>query len=290
MTCPTISSIILPLTNNPTQKTVSQSQTLSERDYGARNLPPRNVELFGVDNSDPLRPASGFLLQQGHGDDRVLFLPITWSVPIERPISGAADDRYRQSNKIWLKGVRVRFTVVYENAFRIRMAVYKVQTVGANHPFTRAHLGHMPTTGPAQAFVQDWVDMNHASVVEWGPYDHTRINRLQGTGTAPPPAPIWNISSTDGTIFHADLAKGERRPLKTYELWRTGPSGVGSVDVDWFVPIEKWVSYIGEQTATIQDGGFYQVMFYYDCPVVTDPIAPVTIGRIRHISSKVYFR
>jgi hypothetical protein len=233
---------------------------------------------------------TGIALQQGHGIDTITFLPITWAIPTERKSSDPPDDRFRESNDVFLTGVRVRFSVNYKEAFRIRMAVYRVTTGQSVHPFTQAPIAGVSHTYPPQAFVLDWVVPSHPNVLSSGPYEHVNVNRAEGAGgTAPLPNPTWVISSSDGTPFCADLAKGERKPVATFQLQRNGNGSNASTDVDWYVPLKKVVRFVRELDSMSWSSS-YQIMFYYDCPVVVPPTVAVTVASIPKIAVKVYYR
>lgn len=227
-------------------------------------------------------------LQQGHADDTVTFLPVTWGIPTERRATDAPDDRYRVSNDTFLTGARVRFSVLYKEAFRIRMALYRVSNSQNAHVFRQAPLGGAMSVHPQQAFDLDWVPISHQNILSVGPYEYVNVNRVDG-GTAPAPAPVWMISSSDGTPFCADLASGERKPLATFQMQRNGNGTNASVEVNWYVPIKKVVKFIRElETSTWSSG--YQIMFYYDCPSVDRPTQPHTVAVIPRMSVKVYYR
>jgi hypothetical protein len=230
---------------------------------------------------------------QGYGTNNVAFLPVTWAVPTQRHIDDPADDRHTDSLSIHLKGARVRFTVVYKDAFRIRMALYKATTVAAFHQFRAVSLPGVTHPVPDQAFALDWVANNHLSVIE-GPFGQINADRGEGSvgasGRAPPPLPQWLLDSGDGTLFTADQAKGVRKPIDTFELWRSSPSGgFGIVNVDWYVPIEKVVRRIRELDKVIW-GDVYQILFYYDCPGFEVPTPAPVVFHMRWLTVKVYYR
>jgi hypothetical protein len=234
-------------------------------------------------------------LAQGYPAEPVTFLPVTWAIPTQRHIDDPADDRFTESLSVHVKGVRVRFSVVYKDAFRVRMALYKPVDVQALHPFTAQSYAGVTHPVPDVAFGMDWVAEYHTNVVLNGPFSHVNINRAEGVLSGgvrgPPPAPVWLADSGDGTLFTADLAKGSRKPVDTYELMRSAPPGGGHAvyNVDWYVPLEKVIHRVRELDK-VTWGETFQIMFYYDCPSVETPISTVYVAAIRRLTVKVYFR
>jgi hypothetical protein len=248
---------------------------------------PKNILVMAAMNN--------MKLAQGYPSEPVTFLPVTWAIPTQRRIDDPADERFTESLSVHIKGVRVRFSVVYKDAFRIRMALYKPADVNAFHPFTAQSFAGVTHPVPDVAFSLDWVAEYHANVVVNGPFSHVNINRAEGALSggirAPPPAPVWLVDSGDGTLFTADLAKGDRKPIATYELMRSAPPGGGHgvYNVDWYVELEKVIHRIRELDK-VTWGESFQIMLYYDCPSVETPATPVYVAAIRRITVKVYFR
>jgi hypothetical protein len=248
---------------------------------------PKNILVMAAMNN--------MKLAQGYPSEPVTFFPVTWAIPTQRRIDDPADDRFTESLSVHVKGVRVRFSVVYKDAFRIRMALYKPVDVAAVHPFTAQSYAGVTHPVPDVAFGLDWVSEYHTNVVINGPFSHVNINRAEGALSGgvrgPPPAPVWLVDSGDGTLFTADLAKGSRKPVDTYELMRPAPPGGGHAvyNVDWYVSLEKVIHRVRELDK-VTWGETFQIMFYYDCPSVATPASVVYVAAIRRITVKVYFR
>lgn len=50
-------------------------------------------------------------------------MPITWAIPQEQPAGAGADDRWRETNDVFLTVVRVRLSVRCVAPVRIRLVV-----------------------------------------------------------------------------------------------------------------------------------------------------------------------
>lgn len=246
--------------------------------------PSKNIIMYS---------SSSIAINAGHDNQTITFLPVTQAIPSERRAGDPADDRFRTSNSIYLTGVRVRFTIKYTGAFRIRMALYKPTTETGVANFGFGNLPGVAQMNPNQVFGLNWYDLASSGLLPDGPFACHSTDKAEGAN------PTWNLESSDGTIFQADLGKGTRQPLKDYSI-RRGPSSVNSSaetcelwDVDWYVPIGKNVSFSRESNSDLMDMG-YQIVFFYDVPsldqAARDISQQILVALIPHISLKIYYR
>lgn len=234
----------------------------------------------------------------GHDDNTTFPVPVTWIISRMRVTDAPPDERYRESNDVFLTEVRVRFTVRYSASFRIRMMCYRSHTP---YVFLQAALSHVQTSGkPAsndnlvQAFQQEMYSSSHW--VSHAPFAVYASNRDDDDEKAPPTInATWVIESPNGFVFSADLAKRPCRPLGTFTISDSEERSTGfqgSVkwrEIDWYCPIDKTIRYTREVGKETYDED-YQILFSYDVPHIFKPAKLATIAMINGLSVKVYYR
>ena len=292
---------------SPRSRAIDQVAKIVERRMkpkisGPLLRPPKSVVIYSNDMD--------LKLQAGHSAKTCQTLPITWAIPPQRLSIDPADDRFRTSNDVYITGARIRFVVNSVGAYRIRMILYRPHHSLTPAAFeiadfkkdlkdpTKPGLTPDAWVNPAQVFKSAWHGMS--TYIPNGPlatYNTTRSEgkKVNDSGAiAPPPAATYFLESADGTIFTADLAKGEQKPLATLTVHEDSHSNMGAggtakwKEIDWYVPIGETVHYENERSREV-DGPGYQVLFYYDVPYVTSPKL-TTIARIPQMTVKVYFR
>lgn len=248
-------------------------QRLSKKPLGVKNGTPKSHIAWSE---------NGIYMYAGHGPDTWTFLPITWAIPSERLTTDPPDDRFRTGNRVYLKGIRIRFLVKYTGSFRMRFFVYQE---GAGHPSVSFHQTLVPghnqpqaNAHPRQGFRLTWG--NPSLVVPYGPMASWPIRREEGLSVKDN---VFVLESPDSTPFTADLAKGESRPLGTLTVsdsdddkqGHTSSSGTRWREVDWYCPIERTILYTGEVHSSALNAP-YLVGVYYDVPTLYPMKEPST--------------
>lgn len=251
-------------------------------------------------------------IDQGHDGDTICFLPVTWAIPRMRGVFDAADERWRNGKTVRLTGFRVRVPITYTSTVRVRMVAYR-PTI-AEQPFRHVIPPGAGGPFPKQAFALDWMDMAKARLLPDGPFEVHNLNRMEGnisanlsTGIsfpvtqAPPPAPSWSLDSSDGTLFTADLAKSNRKPIADYK-WESFANGnVGTTpgsmshaqvfNIDWYCPLDEIVHFENESSSDLWKD-WIQILFYWDAPTLRRPktTTPVVqVGYIPQFTTKVFY-
>jgi len=203
-----------------------------------------------------------------------LLVPVTWAIPRQRPANNIADDRFRNSNQVYLTGVRFRMTVHYSKSVRIRLALYKLSSPGERGTdFISTKLGTYPGE-PNVSWQMEWYEIEH--FLPHGPYHALNYEK------SVPISPSWILSSPDGTAFSADLAKNEYKPKATMTyVGQKGFEAAGADtwgEIDWYVPIGERINFLHETEKTVVDHD-YRILLSYDCPAFEmAPKTPVLVN------------
>lgn len=239
-------------------------------------------------------------------------LPITWCIPRMRYGTAPSDTRLRESNDVWLSGVKLSFRVNYTGAFRMR---FFVQRNSLDYPFESTELptiGGVVSTIPDKVFPVQAFKLVAYPFTSWVPPKYTppwwmyMAEKRHGTYEVAPDEPggiktekeyqpNWVIPSPDGTPFSAKTQAGEYRPIGDLKVSDAGASNTegtaGTVrwkEVDWFVPIKQTIRYLSEHDKIVADDQ-YLLWVYWDCPAMSKT-SKTAVAIIPNLSVTVYYR
>lgn len=217
------------------------------------------------------------------------YLPITWGIPRFRESGVGPDSRYTDSNQIWLTGVKIRFLVQYQHAYRLRMAVYQPQTTGGVFAFQENTPTGFTSTSPVVGYRMNEQPAHDRHIMPGGPFAIYPEDKQRTTG------PVLRFDATDGTPFTASLAKGPLKPKGQYKRTGSNPpsSNTQEWEVKWWVPIGELIEYQSELDRQALNGQ-YQIVLFCDIPFfqsnATTPVSTDTVVRISPPHIKVYYR
>lgn len=192
----------------------------------------------------------------------ITFLPVSWAIPPFQLNGKHPDERFRESNIVYLTGVRVRFSVRYLHTFRMRMICYSPPSIKGVANFTKVVPVRITSDTPTSNINLDWVGASDPLVIPGGPFANTLIDRQRNDGG------YYTYDSVDGTLYNADVSK-TIRPKGDFKLAKNvaGIDMTQVEDIDWYVPIGENVTFEHERSAVALDGNF-QILVYCDLPLV----------------------
>lgn len=135
-------------------------------------------------------------------------VPITSAIPIRQPAGAGPDDRHRESKKVFVRGVCVRFVIMLHAAHTVDIigvlynAKVQVSSSGEYKPVRLDGMSHTFHIGAGSAEKQRLLTIEETQMLSrGGPFG--MINGANGQA----------LDAIDGTLFTARLASGKGGPI-----------------------------------------------------------------------------
>ncbi len=187
--------------------------------------------------------------------EKCIMLPVTWGISTFQHVSTQPDERFCESNEVFLTGVKVQFNICYINFFRLRMVCYTPSSAGGVASFTS-----VTSTGisslPVTMFKPTFMLSTDTSIMPGGSFAKTLVDRQRADGGG------YVFDSSDGNIYNVRLSSSLSRKEKFELTKNTNNDEVTQVeDISCYVPIGEKIVYENERSSFALSGNFQILIF-----------------------------